>query len=90
MKCIICKHDNAPLKKTCEECGGVLSGTTINNVTGQQGFRNLDGSFTPGMKYAPEQIEKVGLARVECYDEVGTFLGTIRPSREYPISPDQE
>lgn len=47
MRCTKCKTDNAPLKKTCENCGSILSGPTINNVTGEYGIRNNDGSFTP-------------------------------------------
>lgn len=45
MKCTKCRTDNAPAKKTCENCGTILSGVTINNVTGQKGVRNPDGSF---------------------------------------------
>lgn len=47
MKCKKCKHENPSLKKCCESCGSVLSGETINNVTGELGIRNPDGSFTP-------------------------------------------
>ena len=46
MKCKKCKAENAPLKKSCSNCGTILSGVTINNVTGQKGIRNPDGSFS--------------------------------------------
>lgn len=46
MECIKCGASNAPLKKSCYRCGAILSGYTINNVTGEYGFRNPDGTFT--------------------------------------------
>jgi len=47
MRCKICGEDNGPVKKTCGACGAILAGETINNVTGQLGIRNANGSFTP-------------------------------------------
>lgn len=46
MDCPKCGASNAPLKKCCYRCGTILSGYTINNVTGEYGYRNSDGSFT--------------------------------------------
>ena len=46
MECPKCGANNAPLKKTCYNCGSILSGWTVNNVTGEYGYRNPDGSFT--------------------------------------------
>lgn len=48
MKCSKCGASNAPLKKSCYRCGAILSGPAINNVTGEYGYRNPDGSFTVG------------------------------------------
>ncbi len=48
MDCPKCGASNAPLKKSCYRCGSILSGHTINNVTGEYGYRNPDGSFTVG------------------------------------------
>lgn len=53
------------MKKTCYNCGAVLSGWTVNNVTGEYGYRNSDGSFTKEPKRnadameAMQQISKV-------------------------------
>ena len=47
MQCKTCKMDNAPIKRSCSNCGAILVGEAINNVTGEQGKRNADGSFTP-------------------------------------------
>ena len=55
MKCKNCNHENAPLKKVCERCRKVLAGECINNVTGQLGIRNSDGSFTPYQKLEPQK-----------------------------------
>lgn len=48
MDCPKCGASNAPLKKSCYRCGAILSGYTVNNVTGEYGYRNPDGSFTVG------------------------------------------
>ena len=45
MRCKKCDHSNAPLKKCCENCGSILEGYTINNVTGEVGYRTRTGSF---------------------------------------------
>lgn len=47
MKCKQCQTENSPIKKTCSDCGAFLEGPAINNVTGEFGYRNSDGSFTP-------------------------------------------
>lgn len=46
MECIKCGASNAPLKKSCYRCGAILPGYATNNVTGEYGFRNPDGTFT--------------------------------------------
>lgn len=46
MKCKHCGTENAPLKKQCNSCGKILEGECVNNVTGEMGYRNSDGSFT--------------------------------------------
>lgn len=45
MKCKICGTDNPELRKTCCECGRFLEGNTINNVTGEYGYRGSNGLF---------------------------------------------
>ena len=32
-------------KRTCSECGAFLEGYTLNNVTGEYGYRGADGNF---------------------------------------------
>ena len=45
MRCKKCGTENAPLKKCCDTCGAFLAGYTINNVTGEYGYRDEDGKF---------------------------------------------
>ena len=52
MRCSKCGTDNGSLKRCCANCGAVLSGFTVNNVTGEYGYRNPDGSFTKRLKLA--------------------------------------
>lgn len=47
MKCNKCGEENPPLKKCCQKCGEFLAGETFNNVTGEFGVRNPDGTFSP-------------------------------------------
>lgn len=47
MICKKCSTENAPIKKTCSNCHSILVGNTINNVTGEIGFRNKKGLFIP-------------------------------------------
>jgi len=46
MECKHCGADNGSVKKCCHQCGNVLEGVCFNNVTGEHGHRNSDGSFT--------------------------------------------
>ena len=55
MDCPKCGASNAPLKKSCYRCGTILSGYTINNVTGEAGYRNPDGTFTKEPKSMTEE-----------------------------------
>lgn len=57
MNCPKCGASNAPLKKSCYRCGTILSGYTINNVTGEYGYRNPDGTFTKEPKSDADAIE---------------------------------
>ena len=45
MKCKHCGTENGDAKKTCTECGNVLEGYTLNNVTGDFGYRDREGNF---------------------------------------------
>lgn len=45
MICEKCGKSNAPIKKCCANCWSFLSGMTINNVTGEYGYRGDDGLF---------------------------------------------
>ena len=45
MICKKCGHINALTKKTCNYCGAILEGYTLNNVTGEYGYRGGDGYF---------------------------------------------
>lgn len=50
MICNNCGREVADVKKTCPYCGEYLTGWTVNNVTGELGYKNEDGSFTPFCK----------------------------------------
>lgn len=57
MDCPKCGASNAPLKKCCYRCGAILSGWTVNNVTGEYGYRNPDGTFTKEPKRNADMME---------------------------------
>lgn len=45
MKCKKCGAENGDAKRTCGACGAFLEGYTLNNVTGEYGYRGADGNF---------------------------------------------
>lgn len=45
MKCKRCGEENGDAKRTCSRCGAFLEGYTLNNVTGEYGYRGADGYF---------------------------------------------
>ena len=45
MKCKRCGAEMPDAKSTCSECGAFLEGYTLNNVTGEYGYRGADGNF---------------------------------------------
>ena len=45
MKCKRCGAEMPDAKRTCSECGAFLEGYTLNNVTGEYGYRGADGNF---------------------------------------------
>ena len=45
MKCKKCGEENSDAKRTCSRCGVFLEGYTLNNVTGEYGYRGADGNF---------------------------------------------
>ena len=45
MKCKQCGEENGDSKRTCSRCGAFLEGYTLNNVTGEYGYRGADGNF---------------------------------------------
>jgi len=45
MKCKRCGAKMPDAKKTCSKCGAYLEGYTLNNVTGEYGYRGADGNF---------------------------------------------
>ena len=64
MICKKCGADNAPIKKCCASCGSFLVGMTINNVTGEYGYRGDDGLFYESEQeyindYIKDEDEKV-------------------------------
>ena len=45
MKCKQCGAEMPDAKRTCSECGAFLEGYTLNNVTGEYGYRGADGGW---------------------------------------------
>lgn len=45
MRCSYCGRDVPDAKKTCPYCGSFMVGYTINNVTGEYGYRDENGMF---------------------------------------------
>ena len=45
MKCKQCGEENGDAKRTCSCCGAFLEGYTLNNVTGEYGYRGADGGW---------------------------------------------
>ena len=45
MICKRCGAEMPDVKRTCSECGAFLEGYTLNNVTGEYGYRGADGNF---------------------------------------------
>lgn len=45
MRCKRCGAENPDAKRCCTECGAILEGYTLNNVTGMYGYRGADGQF---------------------------------------------
>ena len=45
MKCKRCGAEMPDAKRTCSECGAFLEGYTLNNVTGEYGYRGADGGW---------------------------------------------
>ncbi len=55
MKCSNCGREVADVKKTCPYCGKFLTGFTVNNVTGEYGYRDENGNFTPYFKFEKKE-----------------------------------
>jgi hypothetical protein len=68
MECKNCGYENAPLKKTCENCHKVLVGNCQNNVTGEYGYRTEDGEFITQIFYCQGCGEKwdTKLKAIQC------------------------
>lgn len=45
MICKKCGEENGDAKRTCSRCGAILEGYTLNNVTGEYGYRGADGRW---------------------------------------------
>lgn len=47
MTCNHCGREVPDIKKTCPFYGSFMAGYTVNNVTGERGFKDGDGTFHP-------------------------------------------
>lgn len=54
MKCKKCGHENADVKRTCENCNSFLEGWSLNSITGRWGYRTDAGKFL-----LPEQAKEI-------------------------------
>lgn len=76
MKCKKCGTENAPIKKCCSHCGAILEGFTINNVTGEYGYRGSDGLFYKA-ETEEEAIQKMEQYVSQC-NTLYIFLMAVR------------
>lgn len=67
MICKQCGKENGFAKKCCSSCGAFLEGWTINNVTGEYGYRDKDGGFTTidNMEPPKQQRTIIQVSRIE-------------------------
>ena len=65
MKCKQCGEENGDAKRTCSRCGAFLEGYTLNNVTGEYGYRGADGNFYK----SEEEYRSQSSAAVQWADE---------------------
>lgn len=94
MKCKQCGEENGDAKRTCSRCGAFLEGYTLNNVTGEYGYRGADGNFykseeeyrsqssaavQSAIDHAKEELPKVFILR-EQYDKLDPAV--IREKQE--------
>ena len=59
MICKRCGADNGDCKRTCCQCGAFLEGYTLNNVTGEFGYRGADGRWYQSEREAPNTFDTV-------------------------------
>ena len=64
MTCKHCGASNSDLKKTCSNCGAILEGRTINNVTGKWGYRTNEGDFIPD-KQENAELNKIDSSTIK-------------------------
>lgn len=60
MRCKKCGTDNPDYRKCCINCYAFLEGWTINNVTGDFGYRGGNGFFYKSKEAYLERIKKQG------------------------------
>lgn len=77
MKCKRCGAEMPDVKKTCSECGSFLEGYTLNNVTGEYGYRGADGNFYKSEEEYRRQSSTavlVGDVQMKLRDIINTVL----------------
>jgi hypothetical protein len=63
-------------KRTCSECGAFLEGYTLNNVTGEYGYRGADGNF-----YKSEEEY-----RIQSWDDVQSAIDHAKVELQLKIA----
>jgi len=95
MKCKQCGEENGDAKRTCSRCGAFLEGYTLNNVTGEYGYRGADGGWykseeeyrahCPGATHS-DAIDTAKLAmRLAMTERVKTITQTAMREKISPI-----
>lgn len=78
MKCKNCGEGNPIIKKCCQYCGAVLEGYTINNVTGEYGYRGADGLFYKDEEeYLAKRNKKQREVAVDAFKELFDKYGVV-------------
>ena len=73
MKCKQCGEENGDAKRTCSRCGAFLEGYTLNNVTGEYGYRGADGGW-----YKSEEEYRVHCSGATHSDAIDTAKVAMR------------
>lgn len=74
MKCKNCGAENSDGRKCCTECGEFLEGYTVNNVTGEYGYRGGNGNW---YRSAYDYTTMTRLKQMPLKQDIDGYVGRI-------------